>query len=722
MNQADPLFDEALPREATLRKIAPVMQSEMAECGLACLAMVLSAHGKQVPLATLRARHKVSRDGLSLYQLIRIASEYGATARPLSLGMEHLRQLRRPAILFWNNHHFVVLEAVRHDGIEIVDPAIGRRRYGWGEAARYFSGAALELIPGASFTRESAPASAKAQPFSLGALLRANPWIARHLALLAALAILVQLVGVAAPKLFSITVDEVIVKSDTDLLYVLLYVFGAFFAIKFAAASLRVWLESRLRVAVNLDASTGLLAKLLRAPYAFFERRSVADLLRRTQAVDMLHTSLISGWIDIAIDLVFGAVFLVLIATINLELAAVSLLVCTVFLALRKVTMPLMERLHARSIDAQIERDGTFIGTLVSIDTIKQYGYESAKVAAWANQQAATEVARAKVERMQQMTSVIHEALGHAHSLLLCWLGAKAVLAGDNSVGDLFAFVMYKDLFMNCALRSMERYSGLRILEVEKRRLDDVVHCEQENQVPQGYQGNANPGADPIERLAIENGTFAYGAYETPVFERVSLAIERRGKCAIYGASGCGKSTLLRVLAGLYALDAGRVSVNGIELERVGLSAYRRQVALIAGNEEMLDRSVRDNITLDEELDVERLDGVVAQCGLAEAIRQLPNGYNTLLGAGGVQLSSGQRQRILLARALYRRPEVLLLDEPTTHLDGASRDHIVATITQLQIKCVIATHDPALAGACDQVYTMRDGTLHARGADVRRPA
>lgn len=692
-------------RRAFNRRVPVILQDEMSECGMAVIAMIASYHGRATSLRDMRQHCTIARDGMSLFQIIKVSETLGFACRPLKVMLDGLRQVRAPSILFWNKMHFVVLEAVDGRGVHIVDPALGRRFYRWEQALPLFSGVVLELVPGLDFTLQRSARPHHALGFR--SVLSANPWLLRYLIPMGLLAVVMYLGAIAAPKLFSLTIDEVVAKNDEDFLYLILYVFAAVFAFKTAAAWLRTWLDTQLRVALGQDLGTGVVAWLLRLPVSYFERRAPGDLLRRTQASDRAYVQFSSGWMDMAIDGFFAAAFIGLMALINLPLAALSLCLCLLFLLFRLLTLPVLERTHRIAIEAETARNVCLLETLGAIESMKLYQYEALKLARWSNQHVETEVARARVQRLQSMNVVVHEGLSHGHSLLVSALGAFAVLQGDNSIGDLFAFVLYKDMFMACTLKVLDRYATLRLVLVELRRVEDIVDEPAEPRPTAIYQARADDAQPAVHSLALHDGRFRYSSFDRPVFDEVNLQLAAGSKVAIFGPSGCGKSTLLKVMAGFYSLDGGQVRVNGIDLQRFGLSHYRQRLAYVTAHDEILAASVADNITMDAgRSDAAWLQCCVEQAGLLRTVQGLPNGFNTLLGPAGVQLSTGQRQRLLIARALFRRPQVLLLDEPTSHLDAEARDVIIATLSQLEMLCVVVTHDRHVAGACDVVLQM----------------
>ena len=707
MTQGNNFFRDTLIKAklSVSHRVPVVLQSEMSECGLAVIAMIASYHGKQISMREIRQQYTVARDGMSLFQIIKICEEMGLACRPLQLSLDQMKELRTPAVLFWNKMHFVVLESVTSKGIYIVDPGVGRRYYTWEDALPLFSNIALEVTPGLSFRVKSKKEFI--DPMGFYNILANNLWLLRYLIPLLILSIIVQLSSIAAPKLLSLTIDEVVAKNDEDFLYLLMYIFGGLFFFKVIASWVHAWLNLRLRVAITQDLSTGVIAWLLRLPTTFFDRRSPADILRRTQAIDNAHIQFTAGWLDIGIDGFFSIIFVILMALINTKLAGLTLFLCFLFFVFRLLMLPVIAKEHNDSIEAETKRNSTLLSAINSVETMKLYGYEAAKLADWTNYQAATEKARASVQLRQAMNGIMHTSISHTHTLMISALGAVAIMKGENSVGDLFAFVLYKDMFMANVLMVLDRYMHLKLVKVELSRAEDIINEPQELIEAQNYKSNLVQNHDAIESIEISSGLFRYSSFDRPILENAQFLASNAETVAIYGSSGSGKSTLLKILAGFYQLESGRLKINGIPIRNFGLKSYRQRVAYVTAHDEIIDGNVIENITMSEDhFDGSHLQACVEQAGLLDSILMLANGFNTLIGQTGVRLSSGQKQRLLIARALYRKPDVLLFDEPTSHLDLEARDVIIETIRQLPMLCIVVTHDPVMVKACDKVYRM----------------
>jgi ATP-binding cassette subfamily B protein RaxB len=693
----------------TFHRVPVIMQSETSECGLACLAMIASYHGRQTSLRKLKQTCRASSDGITLYNMMMMGQDLGLTARPLQLELTHLKELKLPAVILWNRAHFVVLERVSVRGISIVDPGVGRRTYSWDETTVWFSGIALELTPAFDFKPEKK--ENQQSWLSFRSLTHDNPSLWRLLIPMLILAAIVQLTVIASPKFISLLTDEVIVKNDIDLLELLLYAFGTLYLTQWIAGWLRYSIEQHLRVAVTHETTSGVMNWLTRLPVRFFDSRSAADILRRMRSADSLYLQFTEGWWDIALDVFFAIIFVCLMGFIHARLAAITVLICCLFFIVRFLSVPWLENKQKAILEAETRRDVTLLKMTENIESMKIYGDEAARQAEWSNQQAEAETLRAKVDRVQRQLQTLHQATRNGHTLVIGYLGVNAVLDGESTLGALFVFLLYKDMFMDLILRTVDRVVTLRMLKVELSRVDDILDNE-----PEPYGEKCYNGLDAdrrIHTLEADNLIFHYGTWDDPIVNGVSLSLKQGEKVAIYGASGCGKSTLLRLLVGLYSPDSGRISINDVNLVDYGQRHYRERIAFVSGQEDIRDGSVTENIVFDfQRYDEQLMLSCVQRVNLLETILALPNGFNTHVGNTGVRLSSGQKQRLLLARALYRQPNILFLDEPTSHLDNVSRQAVAELIRSLEeTTCVVVTHDDSLLPVCNRSFHMRNGQI-----------
>ena len=318
--------------------------------------------------------------------------------------------------------------------------------------------------------------------------------------------------------------------------------------------------------------------------------------------------------------------------------------------------------------------------------------------------------AQIAVRRIELGAGVAHRLLFGLERVAVVWIGAALVLDAKLSLGMLFAFFAYQETFAQRMSALVDRTVELRMLRLQGERLADIVLTAPEADTAPPRTG----GAEAVSAAAIElrDVHFAYADGEEPVLRGVNLRIEAGESVAIVGPSGCGKSTLLKLILGVHAPDRGEVLVGGVPLARAGLRGWRDRVGAVLQDEPLFSGSIADNISFfGADADPAWIEQCARVAAVHDEIEALPMGYHTLIGDMGGALSGGQKQRILLARALYKRPQLLLLDEATSSLD-VERERIVnQAVRQLALTRIIVAHRPETIASAARVVALNDGRV-----------
>lgn len=691
--------------------IKPVLQDEVSECGLACIAMLINNKGVSISLSELRRIYKVSKDGLSLYQVINIFNDFNISSTPLSGSYNQIKDLNTPSILFWNKSHFVVLESVNDDKVTIVDPAMGRKTYSLEEVKVYFSGIALEIEDSPSINYKHpdllGESKKKLSPFCLKALLFNNVWFFKNTLLLIVLIVGVNLFSLAVPKLFSLTVDEVVTKNDEELVYLISYIFGLIFLLLSLFRFMRASLDLAIKEIIGNDIPNGIIKHISKLPLLFFESRTSASLLRKFQSLDILHVKFTSGFFDIVGDSIFALIFLSLMFFINTKMAFISFSLCLAFVVFRLFTVFSLERAQKDNIEREVERNAIFLSFIDEMKLNKLYGYNANVVAKWGAAQSKYIKTKAKVDYILDMNNVVFGGVSNAQSLAISVFGSLAVLNGDNTLGDVFSFFLFKDLFLDSALKVIDKYMNLRIVDVEIKRLDDMFDFSPE------VNNNRFSLVDDkkIKSIELRNVYFKYGSFEEDVLKNINISISKGEHVSIIGKSGGGKSTLMNLMTSLYEVERGELLINGNSIQDFGLDNYRRKISFVTADNKVITGSICDNIAMSDLMDLEKVKYFSKIVGLYDEIINLPCGFDTRVGYGGTALSSGQVQRLLLARALYREPDLLILDEPVSHLDEDLKLSIYELLSNQECAIISVTHDYEQCKYFNEVYKLKDGVL-----------
>lgn len=681
------------------RKLPMILQSESAECGLACLAMVAAAHGNSQGLLSLRQRFGPSARGATLNGLIRIAGDLGLSARAVRCEPHELSQLAAPAILHWDFTHFVVLKRTSRRHATIHDPATGVRRFSLEEVGQHFTGIALELSPGERFEQAGRPASLPLRSFFSGL---GSMW--PSLGQILVLSALLQLVALATPFYMQLVVDEVLVKHDSDLLTLLAGGFLALTLFSLVTEALRGWAGIYLTNQLSFIMGARLFRHLLRLPAAFFTRRHMGDIVSRFGSIKPIQDFVTSSTITVLLDGVMAITTMTLMFLYSPLLALIVLAAMAVYLlAQLAFYYPLKLRQH-ESIAAEATLDSNFMESVRSIGAVKRFGIESSRNSDWQNRAAEAVNARVRVGRLTLGVGLIDSAISGISHVIVVYAGARLVLAGELSIGMLYAFLAYRNHMTSAVTSLVNEFVRFLMLSLHMERLADIQLA-----VPEDEQDGKPPV--PIEgRLSLRDAAFRYGAHDPDVFAHVSFDIAPGESVAIFGPSGCGKSTLMACLQRSLELTGGELLVDGQPLSALGLASLRAGSASVLQDDCLLSGSLQANIAFGEPVaDMERVVRAATLACIHDDIMRLPMGYESLVGEMGAAMSAGQVQRVLIARALYREPKVLFLDEGTAHLDRNTETRLMSQLFETDMTLVFITHNRSVLPHADRVLLYQNG-------------
>lgn len=693
----------------------PILQSEVAECGLACLAMIATAHGQATTLQDLRRRFPVALKGMKLRDLLEVAAGIGFSGRPLKLELPFLAKLSLPCILHWDMNHFVVLARVRRGSVTVLDPAVGERRLSLDEVSAHFTGVAVELTPNADFKPAAPPPRV-----SLAALTGKVLGLRRSLMQILLVALVLELFAIVAPLCNQLIIDDVLTSGDRDLLKVLLIGFGLLLVTQTALGLARSWMLVLLTQTLSLQWRGNTFAHLLRLPVGFFERRHLGDITSRFGAVDAIQKTLTTAAIEALLDGLMGVAALVMMLIYAWPLALVVIAAVLLYGLLRWAAYrPLRDAAAERLVVAA--RESThFLETLRAMTPLKLFGREQERRAQWQNLIVEVQNRDVRTAKLSMAMSTANTFLFGVENLLVLFLGAGLILDGQQAgtvtmtVGMLFAFLSYKGQFTGRVSALINYAVELRMLGLHAERLADIaLEPPEPDEVPDHDLAHLEAS------LELRDVSFRYGEREPWILRHVNLTVPAGQSIAITGPSGSGKTTLLKVLLGLLAPEEGEVRYGGMPMRQLGLRNVRRQIGTVMQEDVLLTGSLADNIAcFDTQPDPERVQAAAMLAQIHEDICRMPMGYQTLVGDLGSGLSGGQKQRVLLARAIYRRPRILALDEATSHLDVTRERAVTANLARLPLTRLMIAHRPDTIAGAERVIVLEGGAVD----ELPRPA
>lgn len=684
-----------------------VLQTEAAECGLACLAMVAAHHGHRTNLPALRQRFTTSLKGLTIRDLVRLGADLKLATRALRLDLVDLKQLRLPCVLHWDHNHFVVLTRVSTTRVVLHDPAIGRRTMRLEEFSRHFTGVALEAWPADGFQPRNERARIHVADFVRHA--RGIGWAAIQIL---AISLLLEAATIAMPIGFQLALDEVVVAADYDLLTIIVLALGLLLVLQVITGLVRAWVTLLIGSSLVLQWKASLFDQLMRLPLAFFEKRHVGDVVSRFNSLDAVQRTLTASSIQALLDGVMSILLIFMMGLYGGYLLVIALATAALYGMLRFGFFPSYRAISAEAIVRTAQENSHFMETARGIASLKVLNLEERRRVTWINYLVDRVNAELRVQKFETSFKAASTALFGIDRILVIFLGIRAILADDMSVGALVAFLAYKDQFAARVDGFISTALQFSMLSLHGERIADIVFAQPEETERRPVQTIAIGAAErAASRLDLQNVRFRYAEGEPDVLADLSFTVAA-GEClGIAGSSGAGKSTLLKLLAGLEKPTDGQVFIDGVPMRSLGLARYRDRVGCVLQDDRLFAGSIAENIAaFDPAADPAWIMECARMAAIHDEIMRSPMGYESLVGDMGSTLSGGQRQRVILARALYRRPSVLLLDEATSHLDVAKEEIINAAIKRLPMTRVLVAHRQSTLAMTDRVLDLSGGT------------
>ncbi|HAN3841727.1 TPA: peptidase domain-containing ABC transporter [Escherichia coli] len=680
------------------RRVPVIHQTETAECGLACLAMICGHFGKNIDLISLRRKFNLSARGANLAGINGIAEQLGMVTRALSLELDELGALKMPCILHWDFSHFVVLVSVKRNRYVLHDPARGRRYLGREEMSRYFTGIALEVWPGSEFQAET-----QQTRISLRSLINSIYGIKRTLAKIFCLSVVIEAINLVMPVGTQLVMDHAIPAGDRGLLTLISAGLMFFILLRAAVSMLRAWSSLVMSTLINVQWQSGLFDHLLRLPLAFFERRKLGDIQSRFDSLDTLRATFTTSVIGLIMDSIMVVGVFVMMLLYGGYLTWIVLCFTTIYIFIRLVTYGNYRQISEECLVREARAASYFMETLYGIATVKIQGMVGIRGAYWLNMKIDAINSGIKLTRMDLLFGGINTFVTACDQVVILWLGAGLVIDNQMTIGMFVAFSSFRGQFSERVTSLTSFLLQLKIMSLHNERIADIALHEKEEKKHE-IEIVAHMG--PIS-LETNDLSYRYDSQSAPIFSALSLSVAPGESVAITGASGAGKTTLMKVLCGLFEPDSGRVLINGIDIRQMGINNYHRMIACVMQDDRLFSGSIRENICgFAEEMDEEWMVECARASHIHDVIMNMPMGYETLIGELGEGLSGGQKQRIFIARALYRKPGILFMDEATSALDSESEHFVNVAIKNMNITRVIIAHRETTLKTVDRVISI----------------
>lgn len=680
------------------RKVPVTLQTETAECGLACLSMILGYYKGDSDLFTLRCQYGVSSRGVNLQNLIDISKSLGFITRPLSLELDEVKQLKLPCILHWEFNHFVVLTKVTDKYFIIHDPAFGKKKLTKERFSNSFTGVALELWAEVKFEKQKSE-----NKISFYETLKHISGIKDALIKIFSLSALIELIGLLMPIGTQLVMDHVILAKDQSLL--LIICIGLFFFTFFnsAVSMFRAWISLKMSYYINFQWTASFFSHLLRLPLEFFEKRQVGDISSRFSSLSTIQKTLTSSIVSTIIDTIMTFCLIVMMILYGGWLFWVVLGFSILYLLLRIVTYWTYRQISEEQIIKGAKAQSHFMETLYGIATLKSLGITQKREEQWMSLNADSFNTGIKITKLDMLFGGIHTFISTLEQISILWIGASLVIDNTMTLGMFVAFNSYRGSFSSRVGNLINIFFSLKILSLHRERIADIALNEvEEEKSLHSTLKNMNGG-----KFSIEGLSYQYDRFSKKIFSSLNLEIESGESVAIVAPSGFGKTTLLKLMAGFLKPTSGKIYFNQIDINQIGLNSYRKYIACVLQDDKFFSGSILENIvSFESDYDLEFAIECAKIANIHDEIMAMPMNYETLLGELGNSLSGGQKQRLFIARALYKKPRVLFMDEATSHLDENNEKLINEAISKLNMTRIIIAHRQSTIMSADRVIDL----------------
>lgn len=686
-----------------IKRIPFIQQMEQSECGLACIAMILNYYKHAITLTELRQSYSSSKQGLSFYEIKVIFQEFHLNPKVYQFPKDRLSELKKerlePFIAHWRENHFVVVEKIRNKTVIVVDPEYGRRVLSHSEFTQEVTGYIM-LIKG----EENLPYK-KSKPhfiFLKEALLDNK----NTMLLLLFLSVVMIGVSIIIPYMSKWITDDVLGRNNIELLQTIGIAILLLFISRSLITLIRGYVVARFQKQIDLTMMTRFNSHLLNLPYSFLEARAKGDLLYRTNSNVQIRDIISERVIGSILDLLLIVVLAITMLYQSIFLGSIIILSSLLILSVLFITTPITRNLMNKQVISQVKTQNVLSNNLDNLGDIKSMGLEKQAYFEW-KRKFNTQVDNfEKSNRWMAWLNTFSSSIQVIMPVVILWIGSYKVLNHDITLGTVLYISTMANIYLMPIIMIGGGYMQFVYLGAILQRLNDILHQpkEKNGHVPvKNFKGN-------IDLVGV---TYKHSYFEKPSVKNIHMRIKNGDKIGINGTSGSGKSTLVKLICGLYEPVEGTLYYDKVPNQSIDKNFLKEKVSTVLQESTLFNQSILKNIAGVEKKDI-NMKKVIEVTKLAQIyndIEDLPMKFETFVHENGNNFSGGQRQRILIARALYRSPELLILDEATNAIDPHIEKNIIQNIKKLPLTVIFVSHQEELINEMDRTFEVNNGRI-----------
>ena len=697
-------------------------QLDAMDCGPSCLRMIAKYHGRSYSVQTLRERSHISREGVSLLGTSDAAESIGFRSMGVRIGLDKLaKESPLPCIAHWKQNHFVVIYKITKTQVHVADPAHGLIKYSRDEfLAQWAStktddepqGICLLLEPTPDFYNQEGETRDKQSFRYLFSYLKPYRKFISQLVLGMVLGALLMLIF---PFLTQAIVDIGISNQDLGFITLILIAQLVLFISQASVEFIRSWILLHISTRVNISLISDFLIKLMKLPIGFFDSKMIGDLMQRIGDHTRIETFLTVSSLNVLFSIVTLLIFSVVLAIYSLKILLVFLIGSALYIAWVLLFMKKRREVDYKRFAQMADNQSNLIQLITGMQEIKLNNCEKQKRWDWEKIQARLFKVNIKGLALNQYQQAGAVFFNQTKNILIIFIAADSVVRGEMTLGMMMA-VQYIIGQLNSPIDQMITFfRSAQDAKISLERLGEI-HQKEEEEKPEEPKVSSLPAKKTI---SIRDLTFRYsGSHSDPVLKNMSFEIPEKKITAIVGPSGSGKTTLVKLLLGFYPPEQGEIKVGELNIKNISGRFWRQQCGAVMQDGFIFSDTIARNIAVsDEYIDKDKLLHSVNVANIQDFIESLPLAYNTKIGQEGTGLSQGQKQRILIARAVYKNPEFLFFDEATNALDANNEKVIMEKLNQFfeGKTAVVVAHRLSTVTNADQIIVLDKGQVIEKG-------
>ena len=691
-------------------------QMDSQDCGPACLKIIAKYFGRFYSLQYLRDRCGITKQGVSLENLSTGAESLGLRTLAIKCTLDDIiNKIPFPAILFWRDSHFIVVYHANKKYIWVSDPAKGRIKYthedfkaGWYKKGETL-GVLLAIEPTIDFKRSKVEKEIEKNSFI--SILRYFIPYKNSFATIFFIMLVVTLLQGMLPFISKAVIDVGIKSSDINFINMVLIGNISILVSITIFNVIRDWILMHITSRVNIALISDYLIKLMKLPVTFFENKLLGDILQRARDHERIRNFIMNNSLSLIFSILTFIIFGIILLTYNPIIFYIFLGGSILYVAWVLLFLRIRKRLDWEYFELVSQDQSYWVETVSAIQDIKIYNYERYRRWKWEEIQARLYKVNKRVLNITNMQKLGAQFIANIKNMAIVFFCASAVIKGDITFGIMISTQFIIGMLNGPLTQFISFIVSAQYAKISFLRMNEIKQLKDEEELLSIGTTSILPEKRDI---TLSNIIFQYSPNSPVVLKNIFLTIPQNKITAIVGGSGSGKSTLLKLLVRLYKPTAGEIKMGNMNIASINLHTWRNLCGVVMQDGKLFNDTILANIVLDDEhIDYERLHKVCRMAQIAKEINGMPKGYETMIGERGRGISGGQKQRLLIARALYKEPDFLFLDEATNSLDVINEKKIVEALNAAfkDRTVIVVAHRLSTIRNADQIIVLHQGRI-----------